>query len=424
MTMTKTSQSLAIMNQSVGRAVEMNVAHLHTEDYSLEGRYITVDGRHCLNFGSCSYLGLEMDPRLKTAAKDAVDRYGSQFSSSRAYVSLGLYEELEAHLAEMFQSPVIVTPTTTLGHLSAIPVLVGEGDAVILDHQVHASVNMAAQLLRARGIHMELIRHSNMEMLENRILKLRNKHRKIWYFGDGIYSMFGDYAPMAELKVLLDKYPQLNLYLDDAHGMSWTGPNGTGYVHQQLPRHERLYLTASLNKSFAAGGGVLVFPNEADKQLVRTCGGTLIFSGPLQPSSLGAGIASAKIHLSQEIDTLQASLLSNIQYFNQTAKEMGLTLLSPERSPIRFIQTGIPEVTLNVAARLKAMGFYANVAIYPSVPYKQSGLRITLTNHLRKEDLSQMLVALADQLPMAKEEVRKLELEKRSDFQLSVPIPV
>ncbi|MEM6343620.1 MAG: aminotransferase class I/II-fold pyridoxal phosphate-dependent enzyme [Bacteroidota bacterium] len=414
--MTKSSQSLSIMEKSVGQAVKSGVAHLSTEDQVLNGRQIQLNGKHCINFGSCSYLGLELDPRMKEAAIEAVQNYGTQFSSSRAYVSLGLYDELEYYLEKMFGSPVIVSATTTLGHLSSIPVLIGDNDAVILDHQVHASVNMACQTLRGRGVHLELIRHNNIEMLESRIKKLQTKYDKIWYMADGVYSMYGDFAPMTELEELLNRYEQFHLYVDDAHSIGWKGQFGAGFAKSVVPKHERLYIAGSLNKSFAAGGGVLVFPNEAIKQKVRTCGGTMIFSGPLQPASLGVGIQSAKIHLSDELPALQSQLHEKISYFNQAANEHGLRVMDAAVSPVRFIHVGVPEVTYNLAARLREMGFYVNIAVYPSVPYKQCGIRITIHNHLKKSDIFHLLQAISDQMPMAQQEERFKSQKQKQAF--------
>ena len=96
-------------------------------------------------------------------------------------------------------------------------------------------------------------------------------------------------------------------------------------------------VVASLAKAFAAGGAVLVFPDAESARLVRTCGSTLIFSGPLQPALLGAGLASARVHLSAEIDERQAKLLERIRLFNRLAEERGLPLGSTAETPIRFV---------------------------------------------------------------------------------------
>ena len=188
-------------------------------------------------------------------------RYGTQFSSSRGYLSSPQYSELEALLGEMFGGHVLVTPTTSLGHLSVLPVLVESGDAVLLDHQVHASVQMAANQLRVKGTTVDLIRHNNMERLEAMIDRLVQGHDRIWYMADGVYSMFADLAPFAELRELLDRHPNLWLYVDDSHGVGWAGKHGRGPALDVLGGHPRVIAACSLNKSFACAGGAIVFPD-------------------------------------------------------------------------------------------------------------------------------------------------------------------
>lgn len=392
----KNEQYLQAVKKTVDKAKRAEIIHLNTEDEVFNGRTITVNQQELVNFSSCSYLGLELDPRLKSAAKDAVDRYGTQFSSSRSYVSHGMYEELEQLLSTVFKKPVVLAPTTTLGHLSMIPVLVGDNDVVILDHQVHASVNMAAQMVKARGVKVEMIRHNNMDMLEQRINKLKDQYDKIWYLADGIYSMFGDGAPMKELKRLHDKYEQLQLYIDDAHGVSWHGAQGRGFVLEQLGGQwlERLYLTGSMAKSFGCVGGILVFPNEEAKQIVRGWGGTLIFSGPIQPPLLAAAIASVKIHLSAELPALQARLKRRIMAFENTANALGLKTTGTNLTPIRFIKLGNYELGFRIAEEVRKAGFYLNLAAFPSVPMKETGLRFTIHNHLTEQDISNVLIAV------------------------------
>ncbi|MDX1908861.1 MAG: aminotransferase class I/II-fold pyridoxal phosphate-dependent enzyme [Bacteroidia bacterium] len=400
------AQSVATVRQVVETAKSNNLIHLATEDESLSGRYVQLKGRRLLNVTSCSYLGLELHPGMKAAVKDAVEQYGTQFSSSRAYVSLGLYEELEHQLGEIFGAPVIASASTTLGHLSALPLLVGEEDVVILDHQVHASVSMAAQLLKARGIKLEMLRHNRMDLLEDRIKYLRTRHRHIWYLGDGIYSMYGDKAPLADLERLLDTYEQLHLYLDDAHGTSWYGTHGRGYVREHLPVHPRVIVTASLNKSFAAAGGALILPDTDTRDLIRACGGTMIFCGPIQPPMLGAAVAAARLHLAPEHSRRQQRLHDKIRFFNETAARLEVPLMDTGLSPVRFVHVGTPDVGARLASRLMDLGVYVNLAAYPSVPYKQAGLRMTLHQHLTMDDIQYLLTLISDHLPLVQQELR------------------
>ncbi len=135
------------------------------EDEVIRGRNLRLNGEHVLSWASCSYLGLELHPRLRAGAHEAIDRYGTQFSSSRGYLSTPQYRELEALLGRLFGGHVVVTPTTTLGHQAALGSLVTERDALVLDHQVHASVQVAASLARAQGAAVQTVRHGDREAM-------------------------------------------------------------------------------------------------------------------------------------------------------------------------------------------------------------------------------------------------------------------
>jgi 7-keto-8-aminopelargonate synthetase-like enzyme len=128
----KHQQMIEIIDQMLTSSSRLGITHLTTEDEHLDGRHLSINGSDLLNFGSCSYLGLELDKRLINGAIDAVKRYGTQFSSSRAYVSVTLYNEIEELLSKIFNKPVTLASTASLGHMSNIPVLVGEHDAVCM----------------------------------------------------------------------------------------------------------------------------------------------------------------------------------------------------------------------------------------------------------------------------------------------------
>ena len=193
-------------------AKQAGVLHLYAGGESFSGRTIEIGGSELYHFGTTGYLGLEQDVRLKKAGKEAIERYGTQFPLSKSYISNPLYEELEGSISEMYQQPIIITKNSTLGHLGVIPSAVEDNDVIILDHQVHWSVQNAAKMLRTRSVPIEMIRHNNLEMLEDKIKKYQHSKRHIWYMADGIYSMYGDYAPVKELKALSEKYPQLHFY--------------------------------------------------------------------------------------------------------------------------------------------------------------------------------------------------------------------
>lgn len=385
------------LNKLIQDGVDRGLLQKFTSNDELNSSEISIDDESYVNFGSCSYLGLEYHNALKEGVKEAVDKFGTQFSTSRTYLSIGLYETLERELHRMFQKPVLVTASTTLGHLAALPVLVKEGDAVILDLQVHSSVQMTAKQLKAQKIPVHLIPHNDMESLENKIKSIKEKTNRIWYLADGVYSMYGDYAPLDKLVALMDRYPNFHVYVDDAHGMSWTGDNGVGYVRSQIEHHNQMVLITSLNKSFASGGGVIVFPNESMYQEVKNCGTTLIFSGPVQPPMLGAAIASAKLHQSDEVRQLQQELKEKIAFTNNLLDALDFPQFEKTDSPLFFIPVGLPRVIRNVIKRMKKKGFFLNSASFPAVPMKRGGIRFMINNNLSKTQIENMLNVLREE---------------------------
>ena len=396
--------ALAYLDEFVTRTANAGILHCHAEDDRLTGRTVRILSRDRTHFGSCSYLGLEMDPRLRAGVHDAVDRFGTQFSSSRSYLSSPLYAELEGKLQEIFGGSVLVTPSTTLGHLAALPALIEKEDALILDHQVHHSVHTAVQVARREGCHVELVPHGDLDELDARVSELAPRHRRVWILADGVYSMFGDLAPVDHLWALSQKFENLWLYIDDAHGMGWCGPRGCGSVLSRVPLHERVIVATSLNKSFAAGGGCLVFGDPEARRRVFTVGGPIIFAGPVQPPMLGAALASAELHLSDELPLMQAELKNRISECTNALEERGLPLVATDTTPIRFIGIGLPRVARNLAARLLEEGYFINVSHFPAVPMRRAGIRFTVTRHHRRSDVIGLADALARNYEPAFEE--------------------
>ncbi len=384
------------LNQIIEDGYQRKLVHnFTTTDVQIPNSSIVVGAYEMVNFGSCSYLGLEKHEALQNGVVEAVQKYGTQFSSSRTYVSHGLYKELENLFDQIFHRPVIVTASTTLGHLATIPVVVGKHDAVILDLQVHSSIQMTVQQLKAKGIPISIIKHNCMESLETKIKHLYNKHEKIWYFADGVYSMYGDYAPFTELDNLLEKYEKFHLYIDDAHGMGWEGKKGCGVVFKNMKQTEKMILAVSLNKSFAAAGGCIVFPNKEIEKKVRNCGSTYIFSGPIQPPMLGAAISSAKLHLSEQLPIMQAHLMELIEYTNARLDALGFPQFQKTESPLFFIPVGLPKICYDIIAQMKDKGFFLNTASFPAVPMRKSGIRFMVNAFLNKEQIDAMLTTLS-----------------------------
>jgi 7-keto-8-aminopelargonate synthetase-like enzyme len=409
--------------RNVDEGVAVGAVMQTADDAPYRGRHVALSGAHLLNFGSCSYLSLDQRPEVREGAIAAVLRYGTQFSMSRAFVQLPLYEELEAALAEITGGCVLVTASTTLAHISALPVLVEPGDAVLIDQFAHASLHTAAALLR---VPIELVRHSRVDVLERKLAKLVKTHSRVWLLADGLYSMLGDFAPLADIARLLEAYPQLHLYLDDAHSTSWTGKHGRGYGLEVLQDRSRVVVALSLNKAFSAGGGALVFATDRDKLRVRRCGGPMLFSGPLQPPLLGAALASAELHLRPEFSRLQDSLVERIDLTIALGRALGLPLATFDRSPIFFVRCGPLSQMFALSSAMRARGFYASVCGFPAVPQNQSGLRVTISLHNTTEDIHALMETLAAEtrrLGIVHEEARAPEAAPSGVMRVSRPPP-
>ena len=401
----KHNDFIQTIDEILSVAKQQGTIHLYAEDTVLDGRTIKINGRNLFHFATTSYLGLEYDHRLKNAAIAAITKYGTQFPLSKTYISHPVYQQLESKIETMYGMPGIVTKNSTLGHLGVIPNLIKDEEGIILDHQVHWSVQNASLPLKLRNIPVEMIRHNNLQMLEDKIKDLSAKCNKIWYMADGVYSMFGDYAPVNELLALSKKYPQLQLYFDDVHGMSWRGKNGTGFVLdilKQLP--ENVFLMSTLSKSFGASGAAFFCPDKKLYDRIRNFGGPLTFSAQLEPASVAAACASADIHLSDEITILQQELEQKISLFNDLITKSTLPVITPNNSPVFFLGTAMPLTAYKLVQRLFNEGYFVNPGLYPAVPVKNTGIRITISRNNRNEEIKGLTEALEYHYPLALEE--------------------
>lgn len=419
----ETSEFLDTVDRIHTEAVERGLYFQVAGDQPIRDRTIQIGGRDVTSFSSCSYLGLEHHPALVAGVVEAVQRYGTQFSSSRGYVSAPAYAELEHLLGQIFGGHVLVTSSTSLGHQSALPVLLTERDAMVMDHQVHHSVQVAARLAQAGGARISVVRHGQLEKAVDEVRRLSRECDRVWFAVDGVFSMYGDLAPLALLREILDIGDNVWLYVDDAHGMSWKGRHGCGSFLSRMPMHDRLVLATSLNKAFSAGGGCIVFPTAELKERVVRCGGAHVFSGPIQPPMLGAALASARLHLSDEIIAPQDTLRERIAQSHALVEDLDLPLLVRNDSPILFFRAGLPRVAFAVAQRLLAAGHYVTPSAYPSVPMRNAGIRFSVTAAHTPEEVRAALESLALHMPIVMREEGMSMAQLDEAFQGAVPSP-
>ena len=375
---------------------------LSAQNSKFVNRHIHVSGRDLLSFGSCSYLGLEFDPRLIRGGAEGFERYGSQTSYSRGYLSCPLYEELEQDLfPRIFDVPrALLLPSTSIAHHVVMPAILSEQDAIVLDHQVHRSVDDAITLQCARSHATKIVvKHGELDKALDTLADLAKRHQQVWFACDGVYSMYGDILPAGFLHAVLNVAPNVNLYVDDAHGMSWAGMHGRGHFLSRFPLSERVIVVTSLAKAFATGGGVVLCKDPTLLDKARLVGGPYSFSGPLRPGDLGSSIASARIHLSDEIDLLQGTLRARVEQANRLCRELEIPLVIENEAPIFFVALGRVEAVYLMAEKLRDDGFHVNVSGFPAVPASRGGLRVAVNAIHTESEIDTLFRTIAHHMP-------------------------
>ena len=242
--------------------------------------------------GSNNYLGLTTDPRVKKAAMDAVARYGTGVTGSRLLNgTLPLHTELEELLADWVgMEKALVFTTGYTANLGLISTLVAEGDAVFCDSAAHASLVDGARL--AEGA-LRAFFHNRPNSLRRGLRSWRSQPDAggVLVAVDGIYSMEGDWAPVAEIRDLCDEY-EARLLVDEAHALGVVGPQGAGTAAATGVRADLIMGTFS--KSLASCGGFIAGPADVIGFLRLFCR-PILFTASNVPASLGAALAAAKI---------------------------------------------------------------------------------------------------------------------------------
>ena len=344
-----------------------------------DGRTVRIDGKRLLNFSSSSYLGLELHPELAQGARDAMCAYGTSSPFSRIHLETPLHAELEESLAEMTGAPaVLMTASTALAHLTALPTLVRPDDVVLVDRQACASLQTASAVLR--GVAVEPTRVRRLDRLDARIRELSERYQRVWLAFDGLDATFGEFAPFDALVDLVAKHPKLWLYVDDSESTSWFGKHGRGAAQACFGGHPRVVVTLGLDGSFAAAGAAILFgdPLELDRVRIR---GEGLLAAPIAAPMLGAAIASARIHRAKDLAELQSKHRRRVDFMFELAEIGRIPLASVHRAPMFFLHTGTPERAASLARSLESQGFYVCPTRFaPGYP-KTAGIRFTISLH-------------------------------------------
>ncbi|MFF8957898.1 aminotransferase class I/II-fold pyridoxal phosphate-dependent enzyme [Streptomyces sp. NPDC014894] len=361
-------------------------------------------GEECVEFVSCSYLGLEDHPRLVQAARTALETYGTHFSSSRNSV-----EPVEARLLEELLGSIypgmsaLVFNSVSSVHLGVLPLLGagvlpgypigGEGPLFVIERTAHASMQALRGVLEQVGPATRF-RVEDPASLTAAMELARTSGRTPIVLVDGIGSMGGliDVAALSDAAAELGGY----VYIDDAHGISISGPAGAGYAFEALGGRipPSVLLVGSLSKAFGGSGGFLLTHGPEDVTLLRREANPMVFGHSNMITHILANAESARMHLDGTVDGLQQALWANVELFDKANSGGGL-VNAGARSPIRGLAMETEEAAFEGAVRLREAGILCFPVFYPVVAQGTGLLRFALSAQHTPEQIQSVADCLA-----------------------------
>ncbi|PPG90699.1 aminotransferase class I and II [Rathayibacter rathayi] len=392
------------MIQAVSEPAWQQASELGVHDRTVEraGSNLLLHGGQSsvINMSSYSYLGLDEDSRIMSAAEDGLRSAGVLNSSlSRIRMRLQLLDDAEESLSELFNADVGTVASCSAAAWSVLPILASGlltgGVPPLMAFDAHA--HFCLQALKAAcadETEVVTIRHNDIERLE----ALCREHDSVAYVADSVYSTGGTVAPMSELLRLQSQYG-LYLLLDEAHGTSVAGKSGGGYALDAMGEiNDRTFIVTSLNKGFGASGGAILF-GPKDSRAVRTVisrhGGPFLWSQRINAAGLGAILGSVKIHSGPELASLQSSLRSNIAVMDAYCPS---ALGSGSVLPVRLFRVGRESEAVALAARVLERGYYVEPDFFPVVPKGEAGIRVRLRANMSENEIVGFASALAASL--------------------------
>jgi 8-amino-7-oxononanoate synthase len=363
------------------------------------GPVVEMEGRETIMLGSNNYLGLTGDPRVKQAARDALETYGTGLTGSRLLNgTTPLHLELESELAEwMGTEDAIVFTTGYQANLGCIGTILEPGDTVICDSGDHASILDGCRLSGAR---LRPFRHNRMDKLETMLDRAAQDGGGVLVVVDGVFSMEGDLCDLPAI-VELCKRHEARLMVDEAHGVGVLGARGTGACELFGLEDEVDLRMGTFSKSLASCGGFIAGPADVVEYL-RIATRAFIFTASAVPAAIGAALGALRV-IRSEGPELMERLLGNAAYLRQGFRDLGLRVIEPGTLPDGSDAT-TPVVPVIVGEDWQAVllwkalfdaGVYTNVALHPAVPPGGALLRTSLMATHEREHLDRAVETFA-----------------------------
>jgi len=366
-------------------------------------RQVKIGGRWRCDFASCNYLGFDLEPEIMSAIPEAVARWGTHPSWSRAVASPSLYAELERELAQTVGAPeTLVFPSISLLHLGVLPALAGYNGVILTDAAAHHSMLEACMRARADGTEWVEFRHNDIGDLESKLAKYPPSTTKI-IATDGVYSMGSPNPPLTEYSRLAKKY-NATVYLDDAHGFGVIGANPDeslpyGYGGVGLVRYlgldyepDRIIYVAGLSKAFSSYAAFLTCRDEKMKQLLQTTG-PYVFSGPTAVACLATALAGLRLNR-RDGDVRRRHIHRLTKRLVREALSIGFEVDNDSDFPIVGVVIGGWDAIVSACQILWEHDILITPATFPAVPANRNLVRFSVTSANTDQELDQAVAAL------------------------------
>lgn len=332
---------------------------------------VVIDGKRLLMFGSNSYMGLTNHPKVKEAAKNALDKYGSSCSGSRFLNGTStLHIELEEQLADFVgKEEALIFTTGFQTNLGTVSALTGRNGVLLLDELDHASIIEGSRLSFSKVLKFG---HNDMKDLELLLSTISDDKVKMIVI-DGIFSMEGDICNLPEITQLAKKYNAL-VMVDDAHALGVIGKLGRGTADHFGLTNDVDLIMGTFSKSLASVGGFIASTKEVINYL-KHHSRPMIFSASIPPSAAAAALAALDI-MKSEPERLDL-LWNNTHYINKALNNLGFDINTTE-TPIIPIYIRDNNLTFQFTQRLFEEGIFVNPVVSPAVKSDSSLIRMSI----------------------------------------------
>ncbi len=356
-----------------------------------QGPRITLNGREMISLASNNYLGLAAHPRLKEAACDAVNEYGTGSGASRLLSGTSvLHTRLEEEIAGFLgEEAALIFNSGYAANTGILSALCSKEDLILSDVLNHASIADGCRLSRSD---VKIYKHLDCDMLEDRLkTSYKNKYKRRWIVTESLFSMDGDLAPLPELAALAERY-RAHIYLDEAHATGVLGDKGRGSA-SLFGVEDRITLRmGTLSKALGSFGAFAAGDRDIIDLLINRSR-PLIYSTALPPPVLAASRAALELVQTAEGDHLRDRLFSNIRRLARGLKGIGFEGISGE-TPILPVILGPVQKALEAAQALYEGGVFAPAIRPPTVPKGKSRLRFSVMAQHTAEDLDAVVSVL------------------------------